>query len=387
MDEHILKLLQTEVECVLPEITQIRHRLHAEPELGLETETTAYAIRRLLADASVSLWQPLMGNDVIGEIGGGGDRTICLRADIDALPIQEESDLPYRSTIPGRMHACGHDGHTAMLLGAAMVLDKLRDRLPVGVRFVFQPGEEVWCAGRELVARGACDSCEAAYAIHGWPGLPLGCVSTRVGPLFAAGAHFDIRVRGKGCHGAMPEAGNNPIPIAARIVEALRRMHVEMSAEDGTVVSTCVFQAGSSSNVIPETALVRGTARYLAREKADRVENAIRSVAIEAAHEACAEVEIDYDRSYDLPVINTRKGVDAVRRIARSYMPASTWREAEHPTMGMEDFAFYLQGREGAMVWLGLGESAPGLHSPVFDFNDGVLGTGILLLCLLALHS
>jgi len=154
-----------------------------------------------------------MRNDVIGDLRCGGEGTICLRADIDALPMAEETGLPYKSTIDGMMHACGHDGHTAMLVGAALVLDSLGDELPNNVRFVFQPGEELACAGRELVQLGACDGCHAAYAIHAWPGLPVGAVSTREGPLFASSSHFEITVKGKGCHGALPEKGRTRFPL------------------------------------------------------------------------------------------------------------------------------------------------------------------------------
>ena len=387
MDEHILGSVRERVEAVVGQVTKLRQRLHSEPEIGLDTVRTAERIRSDLAATSLDVWEPLLGNDVIGELNGRSDRTVCLRADIDALPLQEESDLAYKSKPAGLMHACGHDGHAAMLAGAVLVLDSLQAHLRVNVRFVFQPGEEVICAGKMLVARGACDNCEAAYAIHGWPGLPAGCVSTREGPLFAAGGHFVIRVKGKACHGALPEKGNNPIPAAARIVERLHRMHVEMNALDGTVISCCAFHSGNGSNVIPDAAVVRGTARWVRAKTGDAVEKAIRDLGQQVAGETRTGVEVDYDRSYDLPVVNTKKGCRLVRQLAEDHLPAGAWREAAHINMTMEDFAYYLKGREGAMILLGLGEAAPELHSPSFDFNDDVLGTGILILCLIALSS
>ena len=387
MDDHILGSLRDRVEAVLEQVTEFRRHLHSEPEIGLDTVKTAERIRAVLAATSLDVREPLLGNDVIADLNLNRDHTVCLRADIDALPIQEQNDLPHKSRCAGLMHACGHDGHAAMLAGAALVLDSLQEHLPVNVRFVFQPGEEVICAGKTLVARGACDDCEAAYAIHGWPGLPAGCVSTREGPLFAAGAHFAIRVKGKGCHGALPERGNNPIPAAARIVEELQRMHTEMNALDGSVISVCALHSGDSANVIPDTALLRGTARWVQPETGDTIEKAIRDLVKQVAGETRTSVEVDYDRSYDLPVVNTGKGYHLVNQLAQDHLPRGGWRDAPRVIMTMEDFAYYLKGREGAMILLGLGEDAPELHSPSFEFNDDVLGTGILVLCLIALSS
>ena len=387
MDEHILGPLRERVKSVLGRVTELRRHLHSEPEIGLDTVKTAERIRSVLAATSLDVREPLLGSDVIGQLDVGRDRTICLRADIDALPIQEENDLPHKSRCAGLMHACGHDGHAATLAGAALVLDSLQEHLPANVRFVFQPGEEVICAGKTLVARGACDGCEAAYAIHGWPGLPAGCVSTREGPLFAAGTHFTIRVKGRGCHGALPDRGNNPIPAAARIVEELQQMHAEMNALDCSVISVCAFQSGDSANVIPDAALLRGPARWIQPETGDEVEKAIRDLSKRVAGETRTSVEVDYDRSYDLPVVNTSTGYRLVRQLAEDHLPAGAWQDAPGVHMTMEDFAYYLKGREGAMILLGLGEDAPELHSPSFDFNDDVLGTGILVLCLIALSS
>lgn len=385
LDRQLVDEVKQRVKQFLPDVVDLRHRIHSEPEVGLDTSATAEKIRRMLGDTSLVVREPLLGHDVVADLEGGSGRVICLRADIDALPICEENDLPYKSTIPNTMHACGHDGHAAMLVGAALVLDSLRERLGVRVRFVFQPGEEVICAGREMVARGAVDGCEAAYAIHGWPGVPEGAVSTRQGPLFAAGAHFYITLRGRGCHGAMPERGRNPIPPAARVACELQEMHDELHPLDGTVVSVCSLQAGSSSNIIPDSALVQGTARYLSLERGDEVEGLIRGIAARVAADAGVEVDIDYIRHYDLPVVNSRDGFERVRYAAQVALPAGCWIEAEQPTMANEDFAYYLQGRDGAMMWLGLGEEYQSLHSLRFDFNDRVLNDGILVFSLLAL--
>lgn len=381
MDESLVQLIKSQIRERLPEVVDLRHRLHAEPELGLDTAATAAKIRSALARTSLEMRQPLIGNDVIGELQAG-IKTICLRADIDAIPVAEANDLPHKSRIPGAMHACGHDGHTAMLVGAALVLDSLKDRLGASVRFVFQPGEELICAGKTLVERGALQGCEAAYAIHGWSGLPAGYVVAKEGPAFAAGSHFDITITGKGCHGALPDKGNNPIPVAARIAESLQRMHERLNLEDGTVVSVCAFQAGDSSNVIPDTAIVRGTARYLSTKRGDMVEQGIRNVVDDAAGASSVTGNIDYHRAYDLPLVNTRGAYQLIKELAGKY---AKFMEKDRVEMTMDDFAYYLPEREGAMFLLGLGESWPALHSQRFDFNDEVIETGALMHCLIAL--
>jgi amidohydrolase len=381
MHEQLTALVRSRIQTLLPQITEFRRQLHADPEVGLDTKRTSHKIHEALKNTTLIFRPPLLGNDVVGDLGDA-PRKILLRADIDALSIDENAERPYKSVTPGRMHACGHDGHTAMLVGAALVLDSMREHLNVGVRFAFQPGEEVICAGRTFVERGACDGCEAAYAIHGWPGLPVGCVTSREGPLFAAGSHFTIQLTGKGCHGALPEKGNNPIPPAARIVSELARMHTQANAKDGSVVSVCSFQAGDSSNVIPDTATILGTFRYLDPAVGNNLEEGIRKTVIEAATDANLTQHTVLDSAYDLPVINTAHGYRLVKQLAERH---AQWREAERCHMTMDDFAFYLRGREGAYFLLGLGESCQALHSQAFDFNDEALETGILMYSLIAL--
>lgn len=383
MHDELAALVRSRIQAILPRITEFRRQLHTDPEIGLDTARTGEKIREALKDTAITFHPPLMENDVVGDLGDA-PRRILLRADMDALPIQELADHSYKSTNKGRMHACGHDGHMAMLVGAALVLDSLREHLNIGVRFAFQPGEEVICAGKTFVERGVCDGCDAAYAIHGWPGLPVGCVTSREGPLFAAGAHFTIELTGKGCHGALPERGNNPIPPAARIISELAKMHAEVNARDGSVVSVCSFQAGDSSNVIPDTATVLGTFRYLEPSVGIDLESRIRRTVEDVAKEAGLISNLDLDSAYSLPVINTAHGCELVCDIAERH---ARWLEAERCHMTMDDFAFYLKGREGAYFLLGLGESSPALHSPTFDFNDEALETGILMHCMVALSE
>jgi amidohydrolase len=348
---------------------------------------TREKVSRALKDAALSAWEPRLGTDFIGELKGRSERVIVLRADIDALPVEEKTGLPYRSKNAGVMHACGHDGHTAVLAGAALVLSALKEHLPVTVRFVFQPGEEKICAGRDLVEKGACEGAEAAYALHSWPSLPLGAVACKEGTIFACGSQFRVLLHGKGCHGASPEKGLNPIPVGAEIIQRLFALHRAENPVDSTVVSSCHFEAGTSPTIIPDTALLEGTARYLSAEKADLMQKKIEAVIEASARGTGVTPEVSYDRRYSIPVINSRKGFEAVRRCAETVLPAGAFRVAEKPSMGMEDFSFYLPGREGAMFWLGMGEHTSPIHSSLFDFNDNALEPGILMMCALVLDS
>lgn len=379
--------LRRHVKQVLPAVREFRHTLHQEPEIGLLTTATRAAVAAKLAGTAVRVRPPLLEADLIGELPGRSGRTICLRADMDALPIVEATGLPYQSRRPGAMHACGHDGNTAVLTGTALVLDHFRDRLPVTVRFIFQPGEEIVCGGRDLVARGACDNAEAAFALHGYTGLPVGCVATRQGPLFAAGGFFRLVITGKGCHGSQPESGNNPILCVAALIRDLQACHRTVNASDGAVLSVCTLQAGEATNTIPDTAAVAGTYRFLTTEAGDRIEAAIREAAAAQAAASGTQVAVTCERPYALPVLNTAAGFARVRAAARAVLPESQWREWPKPSMGNEDFAYYLRDREGAMFFVGMGERSASLHSPNFDFNDDALEAGMLTMAAIALSS
>ena len=381
----LVAAVQAGVKACLPEVIALRRALHREPEIGLQTPATRAAVLARLASPAFRVRPPLLGDDLIIELPGAGPRTLCLRADMDALPIVEATGLPHASCRAGAMHACGHDGHTAILAGTARVLERLQHRLAATARFIFQPGEELVCGGRELVRRGACDGAEAAYALHGWSGLPAGCVSARVGPQLAAGGFFTLRLAGKGCHAAHPERGCNPIPCAGRLAGRLADYHAQVNAATGSVVSVCMLHAGEAANTIPGTATLQGTFRYLRVAEGDRLEAEIRAMAEAAAREAGVGLEVAFERSYALPVLNTAEGVARLETAARAGLPEGAWMPLEQPSMGNEDFAFYLEGREGAMGFLGLGQTWPALHTPAFDFNDAVLAPGITLLALVAL--
>jgi amidohydrolase len=382
MSSSLLSALDARIAAVLPDVVRLRQAIHAHPELALEEVETSVRVRAALDAVAIPVWEPLIGTDVIGELPGGAGPRVALRADLDALPIDEASEVPYRSQCAGRMHACGHDGHTAMLVGAAWVLAEMRQDLPGPVRFIFQPGEEMVCAGRALVERGACAKVDRVFALHGWPGLPVGMVSSRAGVLFAAGGEFAITIRGQGGHGAMPERARNPLLAVPELLTGLLALHARVSADGEAVVTPGVVAGGTNPNVIPEQAVIRGTARYLHEALGAEISAAFAALAEVVATRTGLTVIPHFQAHYALPVRNTPAGYACLR----ACVDPAAWVDAERPTMAMEDFAFYLPGRDGALAALGLGDTAP-LHNPHFDFTDAALPHGIRLLCRLALGA
>ncbi|TCL58286.1 amidohydrolase/hippurate hydrolase [Hydrogenispora ethanolica] len=386
MDELLLRAIQDKIRSILPEITTLRRQIHQEPEIGLATQATRQKIRAALQETSLVIQPPLLEADLIADLPKPGAKMICLRADTDGLPIQEATGLAYRSRVPGAMHACGHDGHTAILVGTARVLDAFRSELPVAVRFIFQPGEEMICGGKTLVRRGACAGAAAAYALHNWPGLPVGHIAARSGPLFSAGAMFSITLTGRGCHGAMPEQGLNPLPVAAALITRFQELHQRLHPVDGSILSVCSIHGGESKNIIPDSAVIRGTTRFLSTAAGDRIEAEMRRIIAAIATESGTTAEMEYEKEYSLPVLNTETGFERIRATVQRYLAEEAWQPLEKPNMTCEDFAFYLEGREGAMFLLGNGTGSPGLHNAEFDFDDRSLETGILVMSLLALN-
>ncbi|NLC71690.1 MAG: amidohydrolase, partial [Desulfuromonadaceae bacterium] len=295
---------------------------------------------------------------------------------------------PYRSRVEGVSHACGHDGHSAMLIGAAAVLSRLRDSIEGTVRFVFQPGEEIVAGARDLVAKGIlADPCpKAVLAIHGWPGIGAGVVGSRPGPMMAAADMFRITVKGKGAHGSMPEKSIDPILIGARIVEALQCIPGHrIAAVEPVVVSVGRFRGGSEVNVIPETATVEGTVRYLKPEigerAAEHLENLVKGTCLAMG----AGYQLEYSRDYPA-THNDAALVAQARKLTTETFGENSWLDIPSPSMGSEDFSYFLQQAPGAMFRLGMGESSPSLHSPYFNFNDQALERGIHFLVAMTLN-
>lgn len=383
----------------LPRLVEIRRDLHRHPELGYEELRTSGVVQRELTEAGVSFKAGLAGGTgVAAHLPGQAPRATALRADMDALPIIEQSGKPWASTIHGRMHACGHDGHTALLIGAARVLKRLslERELPRPVTFVFQPAEEGGAGGRRMVEDGVLDGrvigppVEAIFGVHGWPELRQGEVGTREGALLAASDRWEVEVLGQGAHAAWPHRSADPVVCAAAIVTALQTI-VSRNVDplDSAVVSVTVLEAGSAFNVIPDRAIIKGTVRTLSEETRLRMRDRIGEVAsgVAAAH-GC---RVEYDYRFNYPVtINAPEAVAEFRRTAEAALGPERTRRVEHPVMGGEDFAFYGQKVPACFWVLGLippgADEFPVLHAPNFDFNDDALATGVEMFCRLALR-
>jgi amidohydrolase len=381
--------IDKQISEILPEIIRIRHRIHRNPELAHKEHATAEFVREVLASLNIRIAKPYLGTDVVGIMDGNGPGdNVTLRADLDALPVPEKTGLAYRSKVEGISHACGHDGHVAMLIGAAQVLDEMRDSFPGSVRFVFQPGEEIVAGGRDLVAKGCLDDPlpKAIFALHGWPGVDTGVIASRPGEFMAAADFFEITVQGKGAHGSLPELSVDPILTGARIVEALQAVPSHrISALEPVVMTVCRFQSGYEKNVIPDTARLEGTVRYLnvdiGKEIPEHMEEVVRGI--------CDSMGASYNFSYTRQYLPTRNDPQLVgiakNTVGRVFGP-EWWKDMPRPSMGSEDFSFYLHKAPGAMFRLGMGKDRPSLHSPFYDFNDEAIPRGIHFLVAMTLE-
>ncbi len=362
------------------DMTAWRHDLHAHPETAFEEERTASFVAEKLAAFGLEVHRGLAGTGVVGTLrAGSGSRAIALRADIDALHIQELNDFAHRSRHDGRMHACGHDGHTAMLLGAARYLAETR-HFDGTVHFVFQPAEENEGGGRVMVEEGLFDQfpVEAVYGMHNWPGMEVGRFGVLEGPVMAAFDVFEITVEGQGCHAAMPHLGIDPVAASAAVIQALQTIvSRRISPLDSGVVSLTQIHGGDTWNVIPEKVVMRGTARSFEPATRDLIEAAIGRIAsgIEATHGV--RVALRYDRRYPATV-NTAAEAERAALAAGDVVGAAAVLRDLAPSMASEDFAFMLRARPGAYVWIGNGAAEDGrmLHSPHYDFNDEILPIG-----------
>jgi len=389
------QIAPTEIE----HIAGIRHDLHAHPELGYEEHRTSGVVQRELKAAGIEFVAGLAGGTgVVGYLPATVDaasaRTVALRADMDCLPIMENTGAPYASTVPGKMHACGHDGHTSILIGASRRLARTAER-PNNVLLVFQPAEEGGAGGKKLCDEGVVAGkiigkpVDMMFGLHGFSFLKVGQMATCTGPMLAAADWFTIEVRGQGGHAAMPNAGVDPIVVASHIVTALQSIASRnVSPLDSVVVTIGVVKAGTAHNVIPDTATMVGTLRTLRQETrelgARRIGEICRNVA--AAFGASAEV----DFTYGYPVThNDATAARHLRKVLSSAFPAGMVAEDVQPVMGGEDFSYYGQHVPACFYWLGLlnegQDRYPNLHAPEFDFNDKALPVGIQAMCELAL--
>jgi len=362
------------------ELGTIRHDIHAHPELGLEEHRTSDLVAQKLEEWGIEVHRNIGVTGVVGVLRqGNGDVSIGLRADMDALPILEASDLPYASKNPGRMHACGHDGHTTMLLGAAKYLAETRN-FNGTVNFIFQPAEEGVGGALAMLKDGLFERfpCNYVYGMHNRPGLPVGRFITGPSARSAGGSFFDVHITGKGAHGAHPQQSIDPVVVACHIGTALQSIvSRNVSAQDTAVLSITRIQAGDAYNVIPQTAVLAGTVRTLKRETMSLIERNMTRLATSIAAGFGAEATVDF-RIIFAPMVNHSEEALAFGDAAVELVGEDNVRRDGPAGMGSEDFSFMLEQVPGAHINLGNGDSAA-LHNHFYDFNDEAIPYGVAL--------
>ncbi|TGU97226.1 amidohydrolase [Mesorhizobium sp. M00.F.Ca.ET.151.01.1.1] len=362
------------------EVAGWRQHLHQTPELNFDVfKTAAFVTEKLKEFGCDDVVTGLGKTGVVGIIRGRQVEgpTIGLRADMDALPLKEITGKPYASTVPGKMHACGHDGHTAMLLGAAKYLAETRN-FTGSVAVIFQPAEEGGGGGNEMVKDGMMERFDIAkvFGMHNMPGLPVGQFAIRPGPIMAATAEFTITVKGRGGHAAMPHGTIDPIVITSQLVGALQTIASRSTDPvEAVVVSVTKFHAGDAYNIIPESAEIAGTVRTLKKEVAKKSEERIRAICAGLATAYGATIEVDYDANYPVTFNHADETVFA-SDVAADVAGDAQVHRAIQPVMGGEDFSYMLEARPGAFIFIGNGETA-GLHNPAYDFNDEAIPHGM----------
>jgi hippurate hydrolase len=368
------------------EMAEWRHNLHAHPETAFAEHRTADLVARLLESFGIAVDRGVARTGVIGTLVGSrpgeslpAGRAIALRADMDALPIQEKNGFAYASTHAGHMHACGHDGHTAMLLGAAKYLAETRNFAGT-IHFIFQPAEENEGGARLMVEEGVLDRypVAAVYGMHNWPGLPAGQFAIRPGPMMAAFDIFEIAITGRGAHAAMPHLGIDPVVAAAQIVTALQTIASRnIHPLEGAVVSVTQIHGGDTWNVIPDSVVLRGTTRSFDPAVRDALEPAIRRIAEGVCASLGTAASMRYERRYP-PTINSAAETERAAATAAALVGGDNVRRDLLPSMAAEDFAWFLEKRPGAYIWIGNGAGSDQamLHNPHYDFNDEILPLG-----------
>jgi hippurate hydrolase len=381
--------LLEDARAIAGDIVALRRAIHAEPELGLATPKTRDKVRAALANLPLE-WRE--GPSTTGAVavlkgGAGAGRTVLLRGDMDALPMPEETGLDFSSQVPGTMHACGHDAHTAMLAGAVRLLCERRDELKGEVRFMFQPGEEGFHGAKFMLEDALLDPLpDAAFALHVMPNAKHGLVAGRAGALLASADQFEIAIDGRGAHGAMPHQGLDPVPIACEVVMALQSLIArQFDAHDPVIATVAQIDAGTAHNVIPDFAWLKGTLRTLSPRHRDKLHGALEQLAkgIAAAHGASARVTI----TPGFPVTNCdARAVDLGEAVASELFGEAAFRRLEQPIMGAEDFSYVLEKIPGAMFFLGVAHEGvdwhkcPAIHSPRMMVDESALPRGAALL-------
>ena len=382
-----------DAKTIAGELVTLRRAIHAEPELGLHTPKTRDKVRMALAHLPLEWREGASTTGLVATLKGkaGEGRSVLLRGDMDALPMPEETGLPFASAIDGVMHACGHDAHTAMLAGAAEILSKRVDTLKGEVRFMFQPGEEGHHGARYMLDDGLLDPLpDAAFALHVMPNAPHGLVGGRAGPLLAAADQVEITVQGRGGHASMPHDTLDPVPVACEIVTALQTMVTRrFDAASPVVVTIARIEGGTTFNVIPDSAKLLGTMRSLSPENRQRLRDEVHLLAagIAGAHGLTAQIE--FIEGFPVTICDAR-AVDFGEQVAREMFGPEAFLRLEHPIMGAEDFAYVLDKVPGAMFFLGVSHEGEdwnqccGIHSTRMMVDESVMPRGAALLAGLA---
>jgi amidohydrolase len=373
-----------EIAALAGEMSDWRHHIHAHPETAFEELATAAFVADKLRSFGLEVHTGLARTGVVGVLRGDNGKhpvaeAIGLRADLDALHIQERSGVPYASRHDGRMHACGHDGHTTMLLGAAQAMAR-RKAVAGTVYFIFQPAEENEGGGRVMVEEGLFERfpMRAVYGMHNWPGMPAGTFAMRAGPLMGAYDIFEIVATGKGAHAAMAYAGKDPMLFAAQAINALQTIvSRNLHPQDAGVVSVTQVHGGDTWNVIPQEVVLRGTVRTFKRDVQDLIEERLRGIVAGVAATFEMSATVRYERRYPA-LVNSAAETEYAIAAAAAVVGSERVDTDPTPEMGSEDFAFMLQAKPGCYVWLGAGRGAntANIHSPQYDFNDDVLPIG-----------
>ncbi|HOM13889.1 MAG TPA: M20 aminoacylase family protein [Rubrivivax sp.] len=378
------------IESILADaasIAAMRRDIHAHPELCFQEKRTADVIAQALSDWGIPIHRGLGTTGVVGIVkNGSSSRAIGLRADIDALPMTEHNHFAHASTCPGKMHACGHDGHTAMLLAAARHLSKHR-HFDGTVYLVFQPAEEGGGGAREMMKDGLFDKfpMEAIFGIHNWPGMKVGQFALKSGPVMASSNEFKIIIRGKGSHAALPHLGIDPVPIACQMVLAFQTIVTRNKKPiDTAVISATMVHAGEATNVVPESCEIQGTVRTFTPEVLDLVEGRMQTIAENTCAAFEASCEFQFKRNYP-PTVNHEAETEFARRVLGEVVGADNVLEFE-PTLGSEDFSYFLQAKPGCYFLIGNGDGSHRqgghgmgpcmLHNPSYDFNDDLIPLG-----------
>jgi amidohydrolase len=378
------------IESILADaasIAAMRRDIHAHPELCFQEKRTSDKIAQALTDWGIPIHRGLGTTGVVGILKNGtSNRAVGLRADIDALPMTEHNKFAHASTYPGKMHACGHDGHTAMLLAAAKHWARHKN-FDGTVYLVFQPAEEGGGGAREMIKEGLFDKfpMEAIFGAHNWPGMAAGQFAVKSGPCFASSNEFKITIRGKGSHAALPHNGIDPVPVACQMVQAFQTIVTRNKRPiDAAVISVTMIHAGEATNVVPDSCVIEGTVRTFTLEVLDMIERRMKQVAEHTCAAFGAHCEFEFGRNYP-PTINHEAETEFFRKVAREVVGPANVQEFE-PTMGAEDFSYFLLEKPGCYFLIGNGDGSHRegghglgpcmLHNPSYDFNDELIPLG-----------